>query len=209
MDGVLTLRNVDVISGFQHFGRVSGSEHLLVGVHEMLCHDACVREKLPRSTAGDSTVAVILKSTFEFQFYIRLAAIHNPFEDGNGRLSRVLTTLLLLQAGYAYVPYNSLESIVEQNKQGYYLALRRTQGTIRSEAPKWEPWILFFLRSLASQMIRLEGKVQHETLMLSTLPELSLLILNLARDQGQIAINDVVTASQANRNTVSSNPLLA
>ena len=134
-------------------------------------------------------------------FVVVFLEIH-PFEDGNGRLSRVLTTLLLLQAGYGYVPYSSLESIVEQNKQGYYLALRQTQGTIRSEAPKWEPWILFFLRSLASQVMRLEAKVEHEKLMLSTLPELSLLILNLARDQGQIAINDVVTASQANRNTV-------
>src|SRR3546814_7434163 len=56
----------------------------------------------------------------------------HPFQDGNGRLSRVLTTLLLLQAGYAYVPYSSLESVIEQNKEAYYLALRQTQGSIRS-----------------------------------------------------------------------------
>ena len=55
----------------------------------------------------------------------------HPFQDGNGRLSRALTTLLLLQAGYAYVPYSSLESVLEQNKEAYYLALRQTQGTIR------------------------------------------------------------------------------
>ncbi|MCB1658001.1 MAG: Fic family protein, partial [Pseudomonadales bacterium] len=55
-------------------------------------------------------------------FTVVFLEIH-PFQDGNGRLSRVLTTLLLLQAGYAYVPYSSLESIIEQNKQGYYLAL--------------------------------------------------------------------------------------
>ena len=134
-------------------------------------------------------------------FVVVFLEIH-PFEDGNGRLSRVLTTLLLLQAGYAYVPYSSLESIVEQNKHGYYMALRQTQGTIRSEAPHWAPWILFFLRSLASQVTRLEAKVEHEKLMLSTLPELSLSILKLALSQGQITINDVVTASQANRNTV-------
>ena len=134
-------------------------------------------------------------------FVVVFLEVH-PFEDGNGRLSRVLTTLLLLQAGYAYVPYSSLESIVEQNKQGYYLALRQTQGTIRSDAPTWEPWILFFLRSLASQVMRLNAKVEHEKLMLSPLPELSLLILNLARGQGQITINDAVTASLANRNTV-------
>ncbi len=59
----------------------------------------------------------------------------HPFQDGNGRLSRVLTTLLLLQAGYAYAPYGSLESVIEQGKEAYYLALRQTQGTIRTKMP--------------------------------------------------------------------------
>ena len=76
----------------------------------------------------------------------------HPFQDGNGRLSRALTTLLLLQAGYAYVPYSSLESVIEQSKEAYYLALRQTQGTIRTEAPNWQPWLMFFLRSLAEQV---------------------------------------------------------
>ena len=61
----------------------------------------------------------------------------HPFQDGNGRLSRVLTTLLLIQAGHAYVPYSSLESVIELNKKVYYLTLRQTQGTIRTEAPNW------------------------------------------------------------------------
>jgi Fic family protein len=67
-------------------------------------------------------------------FTVVLLAIH-PFQDGNGRLSRILTTLMLLRAGYAYVPYSSLESVIEQSKEGYYLALRQTQGTIRSANP--------------------------------------------------------------------------
>lgn len=54
----------------------------------------------------------------------------HPFQDGNGRLSRVITTLLLLQAGYAYVPYSSLESVVEKSKESYDLALRQAQATI-------------------------------------------------------------------------------
>ena len=74
----------------------------------------------------------------------------HPFQDGNGRLSRVLTTLLLLQAGYAYVPYSSLESVVEQSKESYYLALRQTQGTIRTESPNWQPWLVLFLRCLVT-----------------------------------------------------------
>lgn len=83
----------------------------------------------------------------------------HPFQDGNGRLSRVLTTLLLLQAGYAYVPYSSLESVIEQNKESYYLALRQTQGSIRSESPNWQPWLDFFLQALAEQVRRLDKKV--------------------------------------------------
>ena len=86
----------------------------------------------------------------------------HPFRDGNGRLSRVLTTLLLLQAGYAYVPYSSLESVIEQSKEAYYLALSQTQGTIRRESPNWQPWLMFFLRSLAEQVRRLEKKVERE-----------------------------------------------
>jgi len=71
-------------------------------------------------------------------FIVVFLEIH-PFQDGNGRLSRVLTTMLLLQAGYTYVPYSSLESVIEKSKEGYYLALRQTQGTIRTEKPNWQP----------------------------------------------------------------------
>ena len=52
---------------------------------------------------------------------------------------RTLTTLLLLRAGYAYAPYGSLESIIEQSKDSCYLALRRKQRTTRSKTPDWQP----------------------------------------------------------------------
>ena len=70
----------------------------------------------------------------------------------------MLTTLLLLQAGYAYVPYSSLESVVEQSKEAYCLALRQTQATIRTEVPNWQPWVAFFLRSLTEQIQQLQKK---------------------------------------------------
>ena len=81
-------------------------------------------------------------------FIVVFLAIH-PFKDGNGRLSRVLTTLLLLRAGYGYVPYSSMESIIERNKDSYYLALRRTQQAIRKEVQNWDPWLAFFLKTMA------------------------------------------------------------
>ncbi len=128
-------------------------------------------------------------------------AIH-PFQDGNGRLSRVLTTLLLLQAGYAYVPYASLESVIEQNKEAYYLALRQTQGTIRTEAPNWQPWLLFFLRSLAEQVRRLNQKVEREKLVLAVLPELSLKIVEFAREHGRITMANAIRLTGTSRNTL-------
>jgi len=88
-------------------------------------------------------------------------AIH-PFQDGNGRLSRVLTTLLLLRAGYLYVPYASLERVVEENKDLYYKALRRTQTTLKADAPDWEPWIGFFLRALKKQKDSLAKRLDRE-----------------------------------------------
>ncbi|MEO8812029.1 MAG: DUF977 family protein [Caulobacteraceae bacterium] len=134
-------------------------------------------------------------------FVVVILEIH-PFQDGNGRVSRVLTTLLLLQAGYAYVPYSSLESVIEQSKEGYYLALRQTQGTIRSDAPDWQPWLRFFLRSMQQQMRRLANKVEREKLLLSAMPELALRIVDHVRDHGRVTIGDAVTLTGANRNTL-------
>jgi len=126
----------------------------------------------------------------------------HPFQDGNGRLSRVLTTLLLLQAGYAYVPYSSLESVVEQDKEAYYLALRQTQGTIRTKSPNWQPWLMFFLRSLTEQVRRLEKKVEHEKIVLAALPELQLQIVEFSREHGRVTIGEAIRLTGASRNTL-------
>ena len=134
-------------------------------------------------------------------FVVVFLEIH-PFQDGNGRISRALTTLLLLQSGYAYVPYSSLESVIEFNKEAYYLALRQTQGTIRADAPNWQPWLAFFLRSLAEQVRRLEKKVEREKLVLASLPELSLQIVEFAREHGRVTIGDVIRLTGASRNTL-------
>lgn len=134
-------------------------------------------------------------------FTVSFLAIH-PFQDGNGRLSRILTMLLLLRCGYAYTPYSSLESVIENSKEGYYLALRQTQTTIRTDAPNWHPWLLFFLRALHQQMKRLEKKVEREHIVLAALPELSLQILEYARDHGRVTMKELVILTGANRNTL-------
>lgn len=134
-------------------------------------------------------------------FVVTFLEIH-PFQDGNGRLSRALTTLLLMQSGYTYVPYSSLESVIELNKEAYYLALRQTQGSIRTDAPNWQPWLVFFLRSLAEQVRRLEQKVEREKIVLATLPDLSLQIVEFAREHGRVTIGEAIKFTGASRNTL-------
>ena len=134
-------------------------------------------------------------------FVVVFLEIH-PFQDGNGRLSRILTTLLLLRSGYAYVPYSSLESVIEQSKEAYYLALRQTQGTIRSDTPDWGPWLGFFLSALQRQMLRLRSKVERERLLMGSLPEVSAKLLDLVRDHGRLTIGDAERLTGQNRNTL-------
>ena len=134
-------------------------------------------------------------------FVVVFLEIH-PFQDGNGRLSRALTTLLLLQAGYAYVPYSSLESVVEHRKEAYYLALRQTQVAIRTDAPNWQPWLMFFLQALSEQVKRLEKKVEREKLVLAALPDLSLQIVEFAREHGRVTMAEAIKLTGSNRNTL-------
>lgn len=134
-------------------------------------------------------------------FVATFLAIH-PFQDGNGRLSRILTTLLLLRAGYAHVPYSSLESVIEQSKEAYYLALRRTQSTLGTGAPDWQPWLLYFLNALCQQKDRLRQRIDREQLIIGELPALSIQILDIARDRGRVSVADAVRVTQASRNTI-------
>ena len=83
-------------------------------------------------------------------FLVEFLNIH-PFEDGNGRLSRILTNLLLLKQGYTYIPYVSHEKLIEDNKPDYYLALRKSQKTLRTQKPDISSWINFFLDILIMQ----------------------------------------------------------
>jgi len=106
------------------------------------------------------------------------------------------------ESGYAYVPYSSLESVVEINKEAYYLALRQKQGSIRTKAPNWQPWLAFFHRSLAEQVRRLEKKVEREKLVLAALPQLALQIVEFAREHGRVTMGAVVKVTGASRNTL-------
>ena len=133
-------------------------------------------------------------------FILLFLAIH-PFQDGNGRLSRALTTPLLLQSGYDYVPYSSLERVVEENKDNYYRTLRRAQSTLDRDEANLNQWILFFLEMLIVQKNGLLRKMEREKLF-APFPPLSEALLQIAREQARVTPKIAVQLTGANRNTI-------
>jgi len=92
-------------------------------------------------------------------FLLEFHAIR-PFTDGNGRVSRLLTNLLLLRGGYGYVPYASLESAIEERKTEYYLALRKSQSSRSLPHPDMTSWLTAFLDTLRAQVRELRGSLE-------------------------------------------------
>lgn len=100
-------------------------------------------------------------------FLVEFLAIH-PFQDGNGRLSRILTNLLLLKEGYLYMPYVSHEKLVEDNKPDYHIALRRSQKNIGAKKHDITPWLGFFFTIFLKQSqmaVKLLSKEKVEKLL--------------------------------------------
>lgn len=126
-----------------------------------------------------------------------------PYQDGNGRMARLLARLLLLlQAGYSHVAYGALEAVLEQDRNNYYHALNRTLVGMESGNPHWEPWIGFFLSALAEQVRRLYSKLEREKQIFSALPKLSSAIVDLAREHGRVTMADAIRLTGSNRNTL-------
>jgi Fic family protein len=135
-------------------------------------------------------------------FTVVFLEIH-PFQDGNGRLSRILTTLLLLQAGYTYVPYSSLEGVIEQTNEAYYLALRQTQGTIRSANPNCgSHGCCFFCARSTSRCGGFRPKSSAKKLVVAALPDPAAQILEHVRQHGRVTVGDMIRATGASRNTL-------
>jgi Fic family protein len=126
----------------------------------------------------------------------------HPFQDGNGRLSRILPTLLLLRAGYAYVPFASLEAVIEQNKEGYYRNLRATQRTLGEPSPDWRPWLEFFLLTLKRQTIALGSKIDAQAAALNHLSTAERILLDRVATTGRISVAEAVALTGESRNTL-------
>lgn len=98
---------------------------------------------------------LLIVSVFVYEFL----SIH-PYQDGNGRLSRLLTTLLLIKLDYGFVQYLSFEHVVESKKEAYYRALMDGQKNRYSDRERIHGWVLFFLECLVELTVRLEAKYE-------------------------------------------------
>lgn len=128
---------------------------------------------------------LVMIANFIFEFL----AIH-PFQDGNGRLSRAVTNLMMLQDGYMYTPYISLEEIIEERQYEYYLSLRKTQKNHKTEKENIEPWLIFFLDCIFIQAKRaldlLEGNSSE-----SLLSEIQKKIFELFIEDGELSVSEI------------------
>lgn len=141
---------------------------------------------------------VIVTAAFVYEFL----SIH-PYQDGNGRLSRLLTTLILMQQGYEFIQYVSFEHIIENRKDDYYRALMDGQKNRYSNTEKIDKWVLFFLDCIILLIHRLEAKYEQYSKLQKDLNDRQLEILAFIKKKKKVQISEVEEAfKNQSRNTL-------
>ena len=120
-----------------------------------------------------------------------------PLPEANGRCARAFTVLLLLRSGYAYVPYGSLEGLIEQHREHYERALQNASAAAGCNA-----WLECFLQLLLLHKRRLEKRLERERSSLGELSELSARLLGVVREHGRLTIAAAVKATGGRRGTI-------
>lgn len=144
------------------------------------------------------THPVIIIAAFIYEFL----SIH-PYQDGNGRLSRLLTTLLMMQQEYKFIQYVSFENIIETKKEEYYRALMDGQKNRGKKEEQIDKWILFFLDCMILLTQRLEAKYKMYSKLSKELNERQQKILQYIKKQKKVQISEVENAFEYySRNTL-------
>lgn len=133
-------------------------------------------------------------------FVVEFLMIH-PFQDGNGRLSRVLTNLLLLQQGYSHVPYISHEKLIEDNKPDYYIALRKSQKTFKTKKEDIAPWLDFFLSMILEQAKRAVALLSKEAIEKLFSPN-QIAVLDYLQNTDEVTAGELVNKLKIPRPTI-------
>ena len=132
---------------------------------------------------------LIIIASFVYEFL----SIH-PYQDGNGRLSRLLTTLLLLKSQYDFMKYASMEIEIEQRKKDYYKALMNCQKNRATANEKIGEWIVFFLGSLGAAIQKLEDRYAQIKDKKSYLNDRHKLLLEFIAANEPVKISDITAA---------------
>jgi Fic family protein len=141
---------------------------------------------------------LLIVSSFVYEFL----SIH-PYQDGNGRLSRLLTTLLLMKLDYRFVQYVSFEHVIESKKEAYYRALMDGQKNRYNEQERIDKWILFFLESLIELTKRLETKYDTYSKLKVVLNERQQQIVAYVKEKETVQIKEIDNSLENySRNTI-------
>jgi len=141
---------------------------------------------------------VMITAAFVYEFL----SIH-PYQDGNGRLSRLMTMLLLMRQGYEFTQYISFEHIIEERKDDYYRALMEGQKNRYKEDEKIDKWILFFLDCMVTLIKRLEAKYELYSKLKKDLNERQQELIRFIKKQKKVQMNEVEEAfKNHSRNTL-------
>jgi len=123
-------------------------------------------------------------------FVYEFLSIH-PYQDGNGRLSRLLTTFLLLKLDYQFIQYVSFEHVVENKKEAYYRALMDGQKNRYNEDERIDKWIIFFLESLVKLTQRLDAKYDTYSKLKLVLNDRQQQIITFIKEQKTVQIKQI------------------
>jgi len=141
---------------------------------------------------------LMMIATFVYEFL----SIH-PYQDGNGRLSRLLTSMLLMQQDYKFIQYVSFENVIETRKDEYYKALMEGQKNRYKENERIDLWILFFLESLIILTRRLEAKYETYNKLKLVLNDRQQQIVEFIKEHKTIKVSGIEKAMpNQSRNTM-------
>jgi len=130
---------------------------------------------------------LIVIATFTYEFL----SIH-PYQDGNGRLSRLLTTLMLLRSGYDFMHYTSMETEIEKKKKEYYQVLMDGQKDRYTSKENIATWIIYFLKVLHESVDILESRFEKIKNTKSYLTNRQSNVLNFIAHNEPVKISDIV-----------------
>lgn len=135
---------------------------------------------------NDNTIdKLLLIALFVFDFL----CIH-PFNDGNGRLSRLLTLLLLYKAGYYVGKYISIERLIEQSKETYYAALEASSTGWHNNCNDYAPFVQYYLGVLIKAFSEFDERIEHVSI--TKLSKHDRVIALIEKHMGRITKREII-----------------